>query len=269
MKSGIKICLLLLIPLVPSCASKKKITATPTANCRINKQELPSYFPLLDSASKNWLKIKGKAKAELANKNYHIDVQLRVKPNDTIWISLTKSSFPLLKVLLAKDSVFAMDLFHKKYLTTNYSGLSEKIGTEVNFSILQSILLGQYLPLAGDQSWLEQDQIVYSNCNQDSLRAHANSFSTLKEIVWGQWLNCSSKSISKQYLQIPSKKEEMWVKCTLPDSSLFVTIPQHIEVTTYENKSKKLSFSLTYNKFKQAQKMKVPFKIPDNYGKMD
>jgi hypothetical protein len=274
MKAVGKILVLVVLIISASCSSKKKLVEQekPVVNttCGIKTDSLVNYFPLLDSTSHDWLKIKGDLKAEFKGKGYHINIQLRVKPNDTVWISLSKSSFPIMKMLMTKDSVLAIDMFNKKYFKTDYIGLSKRIGVEVNFNLLQNALLGQFLPLPNaDHLWEDGQDLTIGNLSKSALNEASAKLDSNISFVWAQWISCDSKSMVKQYMMVPSTKEELWIKSANPDTTTYLSIPKEIEITTLVDKNKKVFIALNYKRFKQAPKMNVPFKIPDSYVEME
>ncbi len=259
--------------MLASCTSKKKIVTTEVDSfdgCTINQDSLSKYFPLLAPNEHDWLKIKGEVRAEFKNDAYAVDVQLRIKPNDTVWISLSKASIPFLKILLLRDSIFAVDLFNKKFIKSDYIGLSERIGLEVNFNLLQNILLAQYLPLPDmNEQWTEQGKIAQSNLTKSALQKRYHAVDSSKHFIWAQWIECSSMSMNKQYLFLPQSKEELWIQSTDPDTSTYLSIPRHININALADTIKKIDLAIEYKRFKQASKMNVPFKIPENYAEME
>jgi len=268
-----KILVLSVLIFSASCSSKKKLIEQkpPTPNtCGISKDSLNKYFPILDSANHDWLKIKGDIKAEYKEKAYQVNIQLRIKPNDTVWVSLSKTSFPIMKVLMTTDSVLVLDMFNNQYLKTDYLGLSERIGVEVNFNLLQNVLLAQYLPLPNAENlWLDAGNLAIANLSKSALNDASEKLDSSLQFVWTQWISCDTKSITKQYMMVPSTKEQLWIKSVNPDTSTYLSIPKEIEVTTLVDKNKKVFIALNYKRFKQAPTMNVPFKIPDNYVEME
>jgi hypothetical protein len=264
---------LLLLIFSVGCSSKKKLVEVqkPAITiCGLQKDSLNKYFPVLDSADHQWIKIKGDLKAEFKGKAYEINIQLRAKPNERVWVSLSKASFPLMKILLTTDSVFAIDLFNKQYFKTDYIGLSKRIGVELNFILLQNVLLAQYLPLPNaDFLWEDGANFAISNQNKNTINQASEKTDSTINVVWAQWIACQSKSMAKQYLYVPSTKEELWIKSANPDTSTYLSIPTQIEVTTLVDKNKKVFIALDYKRFKQAPTMNAPFEIPDNYAKME
>jgi hypothetical protein len=272
MKTPSKILILLVIIIASSCGSKKKLVekTSPTITCGIATDSLRNYFPILDSVNHDWLKIKGDLTAEYIGKSYNINIQLRIKPNETVWISLSKASFPILKMLMTQDSIQVMDMFNNKYLKTDYKGLSQRIGVEINFDLLQNILLAQYLPLPNNNHiWEESNRAVVSSHEKSKLNAAFERPDSTIHFMWAQWISCTTQSVAQQYILVPSTKEELWIRSENPDTTTYLNIPTKIEVTALKDKNKKVFIALNYKRFNQAQYLKVPFKIPDSYVEME
>ena len=72
-----------------------------------------------------------------------------MKKDSLIWISVTGVGFEVARGLITKDSIVFMDKFHKEYFAFNYEQLSKKYNFDLNFALLQSIIIGN-LPFPQD-----------------------------------------------------------------------------------------------------------------------
>lgn len=70
------------------------------------------------------------------------NVNIRMKKDSLIWISVTGVGFEVARGLITKDSIIFMDKFHKEYFAFNYEQLSKKYNFDLNFALLQSIIIG-------------------------------------------------------------------------------------------------------------------------------
>lgn len=259
----------MVVLVLTGCKSKKPMVETVVSQCSLKDSTLNSLNSFPDSSSKYYYKIKGKVNAILSKEAIDLDIQLRIKPNELIWLSLSKGGFPVAKVLLKKDSIFALDLFHRKYLSTDYSFVASKFGVALDFSILQSVVLGQYIPFSGEkQHWYRQNEAVVSNFSKDSVRHYQKEKKGLDKVLWSQWLNCNLKNITQQYIQTHNQ-EEVWVRYSEIDTSTQLILPKNISIEVNKQTDKKLISTIKYNKFKSANAMNIPFEIPEDYEKMD
>lgn len=263
-----------------ACKSKQKtnpVVTTELQKCNLNADSIASLFPLLDSSNTTLLKLKGDIDAELDSNKIGLAIQLRIKTNDTIWVSLSKASFPVIKLLATKDSVKLLDLFNKKYLVTNYEGLAVRTGVNLNFVSLQNALLGQYIPFS--------DSTIYSAKNGEFMASNSPSEVMLKasnadsielatigqerKLLWAQWLNCDTKNLVRQFLVLPNQGSKLWVQASEPDTLANLTIPKNINIEAKKYLQDKLKLNVNYKRLKSPKKMSFPFKVPEDYEKLE
>lgn len=272
MKNKLRLIILFfaIITLNIGCKSKTKLVDTKQNSiCLVDSINYKNLSSFQDSTELYWYKIKGEANIELNNKNYLIDIQLRIKPNELIWISLSKAGFPVAKFLLQKDSVFGLDLFHKEYLKSDYSSLNSKIGVGLDFQSIQSILLGKYIPFKGEKNnWNNKQEIIVSNNSKDSLLFFQDSKVITKQLIWAQWLNCNDLSVNKQFIKT-ANEEDIWTKFANLDSTSELVIPLNVELKAYKKGNKILSAKLEYDKVKSSKSLNIPFEIPVDYVEME
>lgn len=70
------------------------------------------------------------------------NVNIRIKKDSVIWISVTGVGFEIARGLITPDSIVFMDKFHKDYFVFNYEQLSKQYNFDLNFALLQSIIIG-------------------------------------------------------------------------------------------------------------------------------
>ena len=74
------------------------------------------------------------------------NVNIRIKKDSLIWISVTGIGFEVGRGLITPDSIVFLDKFHKEYFVFSYAQLSKQYNFELNFKLLQSIIVGN-LPI--------------------------------------------------------------------------------------------------------------------------
>ena len=70
------------------------------------------------------------------------NINIRIKKDSLIWISVTGVGFEVARGLITTDSIVFMDKFHKNYFVFSYAQLSKQYNFELNFALLQSIIIG-------------------------------------------------------------------------------------------------------------------------------
>ena len=74
------------------------------------------------------------------------NVNIRIKKDSLIWLSVTGVGFEVGRGLITPDSIVFLDKFHKEYFVITYAQLSKQYNFELNFKLLQSIIIGN-LPI--------------------------------------------------------------------------------------------------------------------------
>lgn len=74
------------------------------------------------------------------------NVNIRIKKDSLIWLSVTGVGFEVGRGLITPDSIVFLDKFHKEYFVVTYEQLSKQYNFALNFKLLQSIIIGN-LPI--------------------------------------------------------------------------------------------------------------------------
>lgn len=76
---------------------------------------------------------------------------IRMAKDSLIWVSLRPAlGIEALRVLIRPDSAFMIDRLHNEYMAYDIEGLSQKLNFDLDFGLLQAMILGNTLPLEGD-----------------------------------------------------------------------------------------------------------------------
>ena len=91
------------------------------------------------------------AKSKLSFKSKTQDISnanlnLRVRKDSTIWISISKVGIEAVRALITRDSVAIMDKLERRYAIYDFPTLSRQFDFDMNFDLLQALIVGN-LPL--------------------------------------------------------------------------------------------------------------------------
>jgi hypothetical protein len=90
----------------------------------------------------NWLKAKLSAEAVIDSSSNSFSISLRIKKDSIIWMSISKLGIEGARVLITKDSVKFTNTLQNKYFKGDYAYISKLLNTELDFEMLQSLLVG-------------------------------------------------------------------------------------------------------------------------------
>lgn len=119
----------------------------------------------VNEVSFEYLTAKSKFSFDGKKQNFdNTNINIRMKKDSLIWISVTGIGFEVARGLITPDSIVLLDKFHKQYYVFSYEALSRKYDFELNFPLLQSIIVGNlpYPQQPTDRFTKENDVYVLS-----------------------------------------------------------------------------------------------------------
>ncbi len=90
------------------------------------------------------------------------NVNIRIKKDSLIWLSVTGVGFEVARGMITPDSIVFVDKFHKEYFVFTYAQLSKQYNFDLNFKLLQSIIIGNlpFAPASDAKFYKENDFVV-------------------------------------------------------------------------------------------------------------
>ncbi|MBB6613083.1 DUF4292 domain-containing protein [Pontibacter sp. Tf4] len=109
----------------------------------------------------NYLTAKGQLKLEGNGESTSSGYTLRMKKDSVIWVSVQPGlGIEAARLMITQDSVLLVNRIHREVLAANYSYLSNKFKVDMNYDVLQAILLGNYQP-QGQEKVMDADQLQH------------------------------------------------------------------------------------------------------------
>lgn len=175
MKNYILISLVAILALLfVGCAPKKMVIKNTDQN-----QEIKNTIPLADTlklAEKSsdlemlkatnftfsTLALRGKAKINLSGKENDVNITIRIKDQEKIWVSVSAIIGEVARVLITPDSIQIMNRLETTYTKKPFSFIHGFTNNKINFSVLQSILTGNTMnEFVNDASAVSANQNAY------------------------------------------------------------------------------------------------------------
>lgn len=236
----------LIIALTSGCKSRligeKKKTGTEKASSETAEKAEAAAFRY------EYLSLKAKAVYKEGATEQSFTMNIRMKADSVVWISVSGLGFEVARALFLKDSLFLVDRFNKNYYAYSFNDARVLLKTDLNLHQLQEILVGNapfpwsvYKP---DSTGLylisNQENIVSSLLLNSLFRIARNDLNSLKD----------SGSMSVQYTN-HQKVDKMW-------------LPYQLDVRVNAENSKP-ELNITISEANTAAINDFPFSIPAKY----
>jgi hypothetical protein len=253
-----------------SCKASRKVIESPNATVKLKGAEVIQVFDSMLSKQFQFRYLTTKADVVYTDKSGEstsFDINVRMKRDSAIWISIT----PLLgieasRLLITPDSVTVLDRVHKTYLKKDYRYFEEMLKTNVNFEMIQAVIVGNYFQYEKKEKlkslYEEEPFVILSSMNKRQVRRAAEEKDPSKPVTQDFWIDGNYR-IAKS--RITDDRLNRFVEATYKDfidvngflfpSSLVVTIasvsPSIIKIK--------------YTKAEPADTLQMPFTIPEKY----
>lgn len=162
----------------------------------------------------DWFQGKFSAEYKSGDKKQNFSGQFRIRKDSAIWMSIyAVMNIEVFRVIVTQDSVFLLNRLKKTYYHKNIDFLNDQLGVDIDFGILQSLLIGS------DFNYYETDKFTLdindsryklSTIGRGKLKKHVKNESDLEMVlVQNMWIDKSNYKITKQNVRLvknPNKK---------------------------------------------------------------
>lgn len=208
----------------------------------------------------DYLTTKSKFSFESRNQNFdNTTVNIRMKKDSLIWISVTGIGFEVARGLITRDSIVFMDKFHKEYFVLSYAQLSRQYNFDLNFPLIQSIIIGN-LPFKQqpDSKFLKENNFFLLKQNEgriniDNYIAEDN----LKLARLNAMENGTNNTFSLDYEDFKQVNAFLFPFSSLVKLNVKSPKDQQLSQTTIKLKHSKVDLV--------SQNPGFPFSIPSSY----
>jgi hypothetical protein len=250
-----------------SCKTSKKIVVS--APLKLRGANVIQVFDSVSSHqfSFNWLALKASVEYTIQNESESFDINLRVRKDSAIWLSVT----PLLgieavRILVTRDSLSILDRVHKTYSVHDFNYLDSLLKTTINFEIIQAVMVGNYFPYLKNEKlksvYDEDSTTILSTLNKRKLRRAMEDKDPNKPIVQDFWIN-SNYRITKSRMQddkLNRSLEAVYSDFTEVGATSF---PNKIVVSITSLRPSMIQ--VEYSKITIDEPLTFPFSIPEKY----
>jgi len=252
-----------------SCHPTKKIVETPHPV----KVKGNNVIELFDSVLANqfdfeWLTAKAEVEyTDRENNPESFDVNIRIKKDSVIWISVT----PLLgieavRVLITPDSMKILNRLRKTYMARDLSFLDNILKAHINFEIMQAVLVGNYFPYLKNEKlksmYDDSTYVILSTLNKRQTKRILEEKDPTKPIIQDFWIDDNYK-INRSKItddRLDRTLEAIYNEFIEVDHQRF----PHIILVDVKAQSP-LRIKVKYNKVVTGEIQTTPFSVPEKY----
>lgn len=190
-----------------------------------------------------------------AEKEEKFTASLRIQKNEKIWMSIGKMGFPGAKILITPTKVQFYNKIDNTYFDGDYSIIGTWLGADLNFSQLQSVLIGESMftlePTQYDSEVLDNGYLL----RPEDMNPLIEHYITI---------NPSNFKLKTQEISQPKEFRIFTVDYNSYQSVTEQLVPLLINMTMVE-KTSETQIDITYRNVSLNQELRFPFKIPSNY----
>ena len=196
-------------------------------------------------------------------------INLRMKKDSIIWMSISKFGIEGARVMITRDSVqLTISFGEKKYFKGDFSYISKLLNTDLDFEIVQSLLIGNSVEFYDEDSKLKPGttncQYTLGTIRKRKLRRVMEKGKDLKESAQSIYMIPETFKISRIlfYEFNPDRNLDVqYSDYTKIDSLQFFPLKMNLNFKG----SKNVAIDISYTKTALDQDQSFPFKIPSDY----
>lgn len=258
--------IVVILSFITSCSSSRKAAKAPI------KEEGAAYlFSKLEQNEFRFKTFDAKFNIEYNQGRKYLDFkgQLRIIKDSLIWINFNQDlGIEIARIMITQDSVKFIDRLKKQYLITDYTYINAFLNSNIDFGILQSIILGndfEHYEKAKFKSSVDGDQYKLATSERSKLKKYIrNTDDETRVFLQQMWLDPESFKINeiklKELTKDSRKLTATYSDFELLDGQLFpYTLNYLIEAEDA------IKVKVKYTRITLNENPDFPFKIPSKY----
>ncbi|CAA9199749.1 hypothetical protein FLA105534_02775 [Flavobacterium bizetiae] len=203
------------------------------------------------------LYIKASAKYADEKQSQNVTADIRIEKDKQILISVRFLGITMAKALITPTTVSYYEKINSTYYEGDFTSLSKWLGTELDYSKVQNLLVGEALD---DLRKGKYTQTIVDNL----FKLEDEKETNIKKAFF---LDADKYLVQKEEISQPS--ENRMLQISYGDSKVFNqgTIPTSIEINAIQPKGK-TNINLNYNNISFNEELSFPYSVPSGYKKV-
>jgi hypothetical protein len=252
------IALVLLSVFVISCKSKAVAVQNTDKAVEAPKEDRKAIAKHYDNKLDfKTLNIKASAKYEDEKQSQNVSADIKIERDKQILVSVRFLGITMAKALITPNSVSYYEKIKGTYYEGDFTSLSKWLGTELDYSKVQNLLVGEALD---DLRKGKYTQTIVENL----FRLEDEKEAKIKKTFY---LDSEKYLIQKEEISQPAENRMLAIKYS--DSKTFDQgiLPTKIEINAVQPKGK-TDINLEYNNITFNEELSFPYSVPSGYKKV-
>ena len=201
---------------------------------------------------------KGRMQIEEEDGKVTSGVNVRMQKDSVIWISVVPGfGIEAARVKITRDSVYMVNRLQRNYFAGDYTLIKDKFKVDVNFELVQAIMLGNYLASpTGDEKQIAQTPLQHLRQQQENL-------------IIDQFLDASTAKLKKLTIKDQKSKNSINVDYSLFEQVNNQLFAKNSLIVVQQNQGEKNAgaiVAIEYNKVNLDDEiLAFPFSVPSGY----
>ena len=247
--------LIVFLVLLASCKSSKSASASiPNLSAKkITKKNSEVEFD--EKSIKANLSIKYSGKSEFPN----LKASVRILKDSVIWVSVSKFSIPLAKLLITKSEIRFYEKISRSYFVGDFELIKEWLGIKFDFNQVQNLFIGEALINLGEDKF-----VATVKDNMYSLKAITAD--PKYNIVF--WINPNNFKLEKEEIVSLLGDQSLIIdykEYEVIEGSLF---PKGFTIDAWDENSE-TNIDINFRNVIFNSSLRFPFKIPNGYEEIE
>lgn len=252
------IALVLLSVFVVSCKSKAVAVQNTDKTVEAPKEDKKAIAKHYDNKLDfKTLNIKASAKYEDEKQSQNVTAEIKIEKDKQILVSVRFLGITMAKALITPTTVSYYEKIKGTYYEGDFTSLSKWLGTELDYSKVQNLLVGEALD---DLRKGKYTQTIVENLFKLEDEKEAKIKKTF-------YLDSEKYLIQKEEISQPTENRMLAIKYS--DSKTFNQgiLPTKIEINAVQPKGK-TDINLEYNNITFNEELSFPYSVPSGYKKV-
>ena len=242
--------------LILSCGSTKTITDRSEIKKETPKKILKNHTK--NTFNENTLSADLKVNFNKSGKSQSMNIKLRLEKDNMIWVSATVFGFPVAKAIITPERVSYYVKINKTYFDGDFSKINTLLGAELDFTMLQNLLLGDALFDMNPKNY-------ESSIDREAHLLTPKESNELAALLF--WIHPINYKIEQQEIRTFESDKFLAIKYSDYQNIEKTTVPGSVEIIAKDNRNN-VTIRLDYKSVKINETLSFPYKIPSGYKRI-